>query len=172
MSVRENSSGRETGRYSMGAAVYCENSVRVSGAASGHGTAHRVRTSPAPAPRCVRHERVPRPAYPSNFPTVLVAAKSVELGQRLLEGIEEEKVLVLKARNQRELLGIVQLHSRPIHVVLLDIDIGERMAAHLKRYRAKMHLVLVSGEPPGHPNSVMGPQLARAHLRNILRDIR
>ncbi len=105
---------------------------------------------------------------PSDFPTVLVAANDRGTGLAFTARLEQEHCLVLAARNANEALQFVISHSRPIHVLLIDLEMdGIEVAARLGRYRPDMQVVLFSEERDNTPHA-LPPEEALLKVRLLL----
>jgi hypothetical protein len=88
------------------------------------------------APAADQHPRL-------SHPTILVASSNDELRQRLASSLRADNCLVLDVDSLNGMLDAVIVHSRPIHVLMLDVGLGRNMIGHLKRYRSGMHVVLM-----------------------------
>jgi hypothetical protein len=85
---------------------------------------------------------------PEAHPTALVAVRSGELRQPLVDSLRRDNWLVLEADSLNGVLDVVKLHSRPIQVLLLDVNIGDpALAARLKHYRFGMQVLSVTARP-------------------------
>jgi hypothetical protein len=85
---------------------------------------------------------------PAVVPTILMVDSGANWVEPLTEGLEELGCLVLRATDGIEALLVTQVHSRPIHIVVLDGDAQNRaLAQTLRAYRARMAPVFVSAKP-------------------------
>jgi hypothetical protein len=62
----------------------------------------------------------PQPAISHGVPTILVAGEPSRSRDELVQSLERDGFLVLRAQGSAELLGIVKTHSRPIQILLVD----------------------------------------------------
>ena len=75
-----------------------------------------------------------------SFPTVLVFG----LDRTLVAAIRDEGYNVLEACTQTDLTDFVRCHSRPIHLLLVDMSNDNRfLAALLRKYRPTMRVLYV-----------------------------
>jgi CheY-like chemotaxis protein len=94
------------------------------------------------------------------FPTVLVAANDRKIRQAFAAELQREQCLVLAAGNAEEAVRFVVSHSRPIHVLLIDVNMdGIELSAQLSRYRPHMQIVLFS-ERPENTRGALQPEEA------------
>ncbi|HTS66265.1 MAG TPA: hypothetical protein VMH28_29780 [Candidatus Acidoferrales bacterium] len=97
-----------------------------------------------------------------SYPTVLIAAADAEMRRLLAGSFRGDECLVLEADSRDGAFEIVRVHSRPIHVLLLDFQIaGPDWAAGLKRYRSDMQVLIVTEE--------LSPAAALQRARELLR---
>src|SRR5262249_26487257 len=76
----------------------------------------------------------------TGFPTILVATTSDATRDALAEQLGQDGYLVLTAVDALEALIVVQVHSRPINVLVTD---DQTLPGLLRPYRLAMHSVLV-----------------------------
>jgi hypothetical protein len=100
---------------------------------------------------------------------VLIAA-SGSRRQYLADHLLEEKCLILKANDAAQMLEVVRLHSRPIHVLLVDADIAPVMAEVLQRYRPGMRVVSVTWSADSSRLDAVLPDAALGKALDILKD--
>ena len=80
------------------------------------------------------------PQSKPSFPTILVFG----LDRTLVGAIRNGFYNVLEAYTQTDLLDVVRYHSRPIHLLLMDMSNDNRfLAALLKQYRPTMQVLYV-----------------------------
>jgi hypothetical protein len=88
-----------------------------------------------------------------SFPTILVFG----LDRTLIDALYNGRFNVLEANGQTGLMDAVRYHSRPIHLLLMDLSIDNRsLAALLKRYRPTMRVLYVGNDIPP---DVVSPEL-------------
>lgn len=58
--------------------------------------------------------------------------------------LQRDNYLVLESRDENETMDIIRLHSRPIHVMLIDESVfSHNLASRLSQYRPQMHVVFM-----------------------------
>jgi hypothetical protein len=113
-----------------------------------------------PAPR-EDGERTP-------YPTVLVASSDDRLREILAQSVLQIGAHVLEARNESNTVEIIRTHSRPIHVLLIDFNLGrDGFVASLRRYRPDMHVVFVD-EVAGEDKLVSTLEGVLSNVRELL----
>ena len=101
-----------------------------------------ARTTPKPSEHVSEH--------PGGYPTVLIAVHADEMRRAVAAKLERHNWLVLEADSIDSALHFVQMHSRPIHVVVLDAAIRDSaQGALFGKYRPNMHIVALSPTEPG-----------------------
>lgn len=60
-----------------------------------------------------------------SFPTVLVVVRNDELRRDLVDDLSHDRSLVLEADNEGGAIVHVMSHSRPIHVVLVEMNLQD-----------------------------------------------
>ena len=90
----------------------------------------------------------------ASFPTVLVVTADGELRQTLLRRLEEKRCLVLQANDEDAAFRVTLVHSRPIHILLVDVSVDRfgTLAERLEPYRARN----ASRVCPGDMEGLMG----------------
>jgi hypothetical protein len=79
----------------------------------------------------------------SSFPTVLVFG----LDRTMVSAIRDGRYNVLEAYTQTDLMDVVLYHSRPIHLLLIDMSVDNRsLTARLKSYRPTMRMIFVGND--------------------------
>jgi DNA-binding response OmpR family regulator len=69
----------------------------------------------------------------------LVAEEDDELRSALSNSLRQDGYLVLEAHDVPSVLGIARVHSRPIHLLLIDVSIDNHTLAALRKpYRPEM----------------------------------
>jgi DNA-binding NtrC family response regulator len=63
------------------------------------------------------------------YPTVLVAHADEGVCSTLVGCLQREGYFVLEAHQWADVFKVVTAHSRPIHLVLADVSMGESVAA-------------------------------------------
>ena len=105
------------------------------------------------------------------IPTVLVIAQDGLL-QALVRSLTLEGYVVLSAKNEVEAVGVVISQSRPIHILLADVNInGYRLARALKQYRPEMQALFISTHPQ-QSSDVLDVRTAVPRVRQLLRPVK
>ena len=103
-------------------------------------------------------------------PTALVAVDDREARNFLVDSLQQDNCLVLEAESVSRVLDVVRVHSRPIHVVLLDVEIGDHaLAALLRRYRSELQVVFVPKSPNEGQRRAMELEGVLTTARQILK---
>jgi hypothetical protein len=76
-----------------------------------------------------------------DYPTILVA-RDVGLDCRLVRSLQRKGFHVLEADDWEHLLGVVRVHSRPIHLLLVDVSMDARVPI-LIEHRSELQVVFV-----------------------------
>lgn len=106
------------------------------------------------------------------YPTVLVASNDIALRHSLTHSLQQERCLVLEAENTEGLLHFTISHSRPIHVLLVDIQIEDPpLISMVQRYRPSTRILIVAGNPNENRLGVLGLDAALAEIRSIIRGL-
>lgn len=116
-------------------------------------------SEPKPASRTIGARDSGRAA--NGFPTIIVASKDAGVRSGLLRDLVRAAApLVLEADSEAAILDFVKLHSRPVHVLLVDSTLSQpEFVANLRQYRREMNVVLVAE---------YGPSAAVAKARKLL----
>ena len=86
----------------------------------------------------------PQPAKPAVQTILAVALRDSSYGS-LVESLRRAGCLVLEAHDAASALEAVRMHSRTIHLMLIDSSIESRtLAAALKRFRPRMRVLFVA----------------------------
>lgn len=125
--------------------------------------------------RSVRPRVVERPTSalpragerPAPYPTILIAAPNSDARRWLVNSLTDDNYLVLEADCDREVLRIATVHSRPIHVLLLDNHlIDEALMKRLQHIRPQAQIVILGQEADaGAPSTVAVLAKARQLLK-------
>ena len=116
-----------------------------------------------------RYGPMPDVITPEAYPTVLVAAEDSNLRQFLKQSLESDGVHVLEAEGPKGALKHVVSHSRPIHILLADIDTAEAGSMPLlKTYRPSMHVIIVEHEATYGLSGVLSAADALKKARELL----
>jgi DNA-binding response OmpR family regulator len=83
----------------------------------------------------------------SGFPTILLAEDDNELRKALAHSLRQYGYLVLEAHDGPSALCIARIHSRPIHLLLMDVDIDSHTSASLRQYRPEMSVLYITRHP-------------------------
>jgi hypothetical protein len=101
-------------------------------------------------------------------PTIIVASLDSALRAYFLRNLGQASRHVLEAEGEHRLLDLIQLHSRPIQVLLLDVRLNNRdLVASLRKYRPNMAIIQVA-EPLQEPaRGVLTPQAALTKTQDL-----
>jgi CheY-like chemotaxis protein len=99
-----------------------------------------------------------------SFPTILVAEEDDELRYALAHNLGHDGYLVLEAPDWPSALGIARVHSRPIHLLLIDVGMDNHTAL-LKQYRPEMRVFFVTRHPHEGLRDALAPETALAKVR-------
>jgi hypothetical protein len=110
---------------------------------------------------------------PESHPTVLVVADEANVREPLAHSLRQANYLVLEADSLGRMFDVIRFHSRPIHVVLLALDVDDpALEKTLKCYRSGLQVLLlrrVSSEDQSVLAAVREllklPRSAAAHAR-------
>ena len=110
----------------------------------------------------------PRPS--EAFPTIIVASKNLELREWLSRGLSQGiDPLVLEADSESAVLNFVKMHSRPIHVLLIDCALDfQGLVATVARYRRDLRTFLVSWNSGEDAPGALSPEAALAKAEEAL----
>ena len=131
-------------------------------------------TKPPSAEIKRRHRQLPPMDTPAasgrqSHPTVLVATANHELRQRLACRLRAANCLVLDVDSLNRMLDVVIAHSRPIHVLLLDVGLsGWSVISHVKRYRPGMQLVTMVDHHLAGMEDALSPEDALREAQVLL----
>ncbi|MEO8594929.1 MAG: hypothetical protein ABI759_16535 [Candidatus Solibacter sp.] len=86
--------------------------------------------------------------------------------------LQRDGYLVLESRDEDEAMDIIRLHSRPIHLMLIDESAyGRELAARLNQYRPQMQVVFVDWDARQNVclkvKEILGPLQAGDRLPEI-----
>ena len=85
---------------------------------------------------------------PHGVPTILVAGEQSRSRDELVQRLERDGYLVLRAQGTAELLGIVKTHSRSIQVLLVDGRISNPgLLTELGPYQPGIRVLLEAESP-------------------------
>jgi hypothetical protein len=87
------------------------------------------------------HEDVVEPLQMHDYPTVLVARDDDGLDGPLVQVLQRNGFHVLEA-DWAHVFDVVRVHSRPIHVLLVDVSVDAHVPI-LKKYRSELQVVFV-----------------------------
>ena len=83
-----------------------------------------------------------KPLQIQGFPTVLVARDDDGLNGPLVDRLRREDYNVLEAHDWADVFHFVSVHSRPIHLLLADVNMDARVPI-LKEHRSELQVLLV-----------------------------
>ena len=87
----------------------------------------------------------------------------------MVHSLRQDNCLVLEADSLSRVLDVVKVHSRPIHVLLLDVSIGDlALAALVQRYRSGIQVLFVTKSSSQAPHDALPPDGALAKARELL----
>jgi DNA-binding NtrC family response regulator len=78
----------------------------------------------------------------NHYPTVLVARDHNGLDGALIDCLHRNGFHVLEARDWEQVFHAITVHSRPIHLLLADVSMGNRVPI-LKKHRSELQVVFV-----------------------------
>lgn len=108
---------------------------------------------------------------PEPYPTVLVAAGDDAVRQALVESLRRERYHVLEAKSAAEALDVVRSHSRPIQIVLVDINMHDSaITVVLNRFRPHMHILPVTKGSTVCRTGALALDAALAKARELFQD--
>jgi hypothetical protein len=76
-----------------------------------------------------------------DYPTILVARNSDGLDGKLINCLERDGFHVLEVGGWEQVFNAVRVHSRPIHLLLVDASMRIHVPM-LKRHRSELQVVL------------------------------
>jgi CheY-like chemotaxis protein len=83
-----------------------------------------------------------QPCQVYGYPTVLVVRDDEGLGGPLVNSLQRNGFHVLEADNWAHLLDVVKVHSRPIHLLLADVNMDASVPI-LKRHRSELQVLFL-----------------------------
>lgn len=105
---------------------------------------------------------------PLSLPSIIIAAKD-GLRQMLARSLRMDGYQVFEAGSEAEVWHIVIGQSRPINILLADIEIdGIALARTLRPYRPEMQALFVSADPQELSES-LNPDTALLRIREALK---
>jgi hypothetical protein len=107
------------------------------------------------------------------FPTVLIAARNHEMRQSLANHLRLDPCNVLQADSGARLWDAIISHSRPIHVLLVEMALaGPDLADRVKQYRPGMLILFVGSDTDKSHPPVLPVGAAAAQAREFLQSQR
>ena len=104
------------------------------------------------------------------FPTVLIAAGNREMRQSLANHLRLDPCNVLQADSGARLWDAIISHSRPIHVLLVEMGMaGPDFADMVKQYRPGMRILFVGSDWDKSQPWVLPVGAAAAQARELLK---
>src|SRR5215472_15025432 len=85
----------------------------------------------------------PIPEY-NGFPTVLVAEDDEQFRHTLAENLRWEGYHVLEAYDEADAYQVITVHSRVIHLLLIDMSIDGASATRPKQYQSKLQVLFIT----------------------------
>jgi CheY-like chemotaxis protein len=111
-----------------------------------------------------------QPGTRESFPTVLIAAENPEMRQSLTNHLRRDPCNVLQADSPARLWHAIVNHSRPIHVLLLEMDLeGPDFVEMARQYRPAMQILLVAKHSDQSQPGALPVGAAVAQARELLK---
>jgi len=102
-------------------------------------------------------------------PTIVVASSDWTLRETIKNGLQEDGFHVLEADSALGARHCVVAHSRPIHYLLVDIDMVDAASTRvLKRYRPLMQVVFMTGHSAPTRSGSVDVNVALRTVRNLI----
>ena len=105
----------------------------------------------------------------SGFPTILLAEDDNELRNALAHSLRQNGYLVLEAHDGPSALGIARIHSRPIHLLLIDVDMDDHTSAFLKQHRPEMSVLYITRHPHEALHDALDQETVLAKVREFFK---
>jgi hypothetical protein len=102
------------------------------------------------------------------FPTVLVAELD-GVSPALANDLRNAGYNVLEAHDWTSAVSFIKTHSRPIHVLLTNVDRDAVDAAEIGKFRRDLHVLFISHSPPNRGNDDLDPASALMAVKELLR---
>ena|SRR5438045_3401940 len=101
--------------------------------------------------------------------TILVTGSALRDRDTFVVGLQHQGYVVLEAHSETEAVEIARLHSRPIHIMLIDGDVcGRSLSAKLSRYRTSMTTLFINWSTTENEHDTLAPHLVPRKIREIL----
>jgi hypothetical protein len=111
-----------------------------------------------------------QPGTRESFPTALIAAENPETRQSLASHLRQDRCNVLQADSAARLWHVIVNHSRPIHVLLLEMGMeGPDFAEMAKQYRPGMQILFVAKDSDQSQPGALPVAAAAAQARELLK---
>jgi hypothetical protein len=108
----------------------------------------------------------------ASFPTVLVAELDDKLRTRFVAGLRRRGFIVLEALCDSEALERIKIHSRHIHLMLVNGNANGRMlAATLKPYRPDMEVIFVRENEREAAPDLLSPDLVLDRVEGMIQTL-
>ena len=104
-----------------------------------------------------------------SIPTILVAGSALR-HRDIFADLKREGYVVLECHNESEALDIARIHSRPIHVMLVDGDrYGRDLGSKLIPYRPHMRILFINSTATENDRDELAPHLVVDRLRELFK---
>jgi DNA-binding response OmpR family regulator len=105
----------------------------------------------------------------SGFPTILLAEDDNELRNALAHSLRQYGYLVLEAHDGPGALAIARIHSRPIHLLLIDVDMDDHTSVFLKLYRPETSVMHITRHPNEALQDALGQETVLAKVQEFFK---
>ena len=104
-----------------------------------------------------------------SLPTVVIAGTALRDQNGLAAHLQSAGYLVLECHDRPEAVEIARLHSRPIHIMLMD-DNGQNrdLASMLLKYRPQMRILFINWAATESQRDTLAPHMVLRRVQEIL----
>src|SRR5215469_10103741 len=102
------------------------------------------------------------------FPTVLIAELD-GVSPALANSLRTAGYNILEAPDWASAVNFIRTHSRPIHVLLTNVNRNGADAAELLKFRPALHILFISQTPIGIRTEALDPASALTTVKELLR---
>ena len=92
---------------------------------------------------CKAHKGELNPLQPNTYPTVLVARDDDGLNDALISCLQRNGFHVLEAHDWEHVVDVVRVHSRPIHLLLVNESVDAQVSI-VKEHRSELQIMVVN----------------------------